>query len=95
MTPKRAEDLVFVHSNLQLLSRRTPEYFKGETKLWDIGGDSFDTFEDVGDLEIAQLSLDDPNLERVVFTDDGDGDEDKMSDDNEDVDLLRLNLEQC
>ncbi|KAG5540905.1 hypothetical protein RHGRI_020969 [Rhododendron griersonianum] len=72
MTPKRAEDLVFIHSNIRLLSRRTRQYMEGQTKMWDIVGDAFDTFGDVGDLEIAQLSLDEPELEAVVFTDDGD-----------------------
>ena len=73
MTPKRAEDLVFIHSNLRLLSRRTPQYMKGETKMWDIAGDSFDSFDDVGELEIAQLSLDEPELEAVLFREEGDG----------------------
>ncbi|XP_057764867.1 uncharacterized protein LOC130985765 [Salvia miltiorrhiza] len=68
LAPQRAEDLVYIHSNLRLLSRRTLEYSKGETKLWDIGGDNFGTLQDVGDLEIAELSLDEPELESVVFT---------------------------
>ncbi|RWR83372.1 DUF659 domain-containing protein/Dimer_Tnp_hAT domain-containing protein [Cinnamomum micranthum f. kanehirae] len=68
MTPKRAEDLVFIHSNLRLLSRRTLQYMKGETKMWDIAGDAFDSFEDAGELEIAQLSLDEPELEAVLFS---------------------------
>lgn len=70
MTPKRAEDLVFIHSNLRLLSRKNPQYTQGETKMWDIGGDAFDTFEDVGMLEIANLSLDEPDMESVIFLDD-------------------------
>ncbi|KAK2662963.1 hypothetical protein Ddye_001537 [Dipteronia dyeriana] len=37
--PQRAEDLVFVHTNLRLLSRRTPTYNKGVSQLWDIGRD--------------------------------------------------------
>ena len=73
MTPKRAEDLVFIHSNLRLLSRRTPQYMKGETKTWDIAGETFDSFDDVGELEIAQLSLDEPELEAVLFREEGDG----------------------
>ncbi|XXG79431.1 hypothetical protein AAC387_Pa09g0501 [Persea americana] len=75
-TPKHAKDLVFIHSNLRLLSRRTPQYMKGETKMWDIAGDSFDSFDDVddvGELEIAQLSLDEPELEAVLFREEGDG----------------------
>lgn len=77
MTPQRAEDLVFIHSNLRLLSRKTPQYQVGETKMWDIGGDTFDSFEDVGVLEVASLSLDEPELEAVIFTDDGDGNGDE------------------
>jgi hypothetical protein len=41
MLPTRAEDLVFVHSNLQLLSRNSPQYNQEETKMWDISGDEF------------------------------------------------------
>ena len=43
MTLQRAKDLVYIHSNLRFLSR-TPEYLKGETKMCDIVGDSFDPF---------------------------------------------------
>lgn len=87
LMPQRADDLVYIHSNLRLLSRRDPEYSKGETKLWDIAGDSFDSFEDVGMLEVAHLSLDEPDLEAVVFTDDGSGNEanDGGAEDEEDV----------
>ena len=40
--------------------------------MWDIGGDDFDSLEDsnVGRLEIANLSLDEPQLEAVLFEDD-------------------------
>ncbi|XP_048139360.1 uncharacterized protein LOC115735362 isoform X2 [Rhodamnia argentea] len=68
MTQKRGEDLVFIHNNLRLLSRKSPQYAEGETKMWDIGGDAFDTFEDVGVLEVASLSLDEPEMESVVFS---------------------------
>ena len=76
MTPQRAEDLVFVHNNLRLLSRRSPQYMEGNTKLWDIGGDGFDSLEGAGLLEIATLSLDEPDMESVLFTDEGEGNED-------------------
>lgn len=46
MDPKRAEDLVFVHSNLRLLSRKEEGYKKGETRLWDINGDVHDPLDD-------------------------------------------------
>ncbi|KAJ7976594.1 Dimer_Tnp_hAT domain-containing protein [Quillaja saponaria] len=45
ITPQRAEDLVYVHTNLRLLSRKNESYNKGETKMWDIGGDHFDPLE--------------------------------------------------
>ncbi|XP_025628477.2 uncharacterized protein [Arachis hypogaea] len=66
--PKRAENLVFVHTNLRLMSRKTPQYKKGETMMWDIAGDDFSPIdEDNGVLEIASLSLDEPELEAVLF----------------------------
>ncbi|GAV68740.1 LOW QUALITY PROTEIN: Dimer_Tnp_hAT domain-containing protein, partial [Cephalotus follicularis] len=71
MTPKRAEDLVYIHSNLRLLSRKSPQYAQG-TKMWDIGGDAFDSLEDVGVLEVASLSLDEPEMESIVFLDEVD-----------------------
>ncbi|CAL5347327.1 unnamed protein product [Camellia sinensis] len=75
MTPQRCEDLVFVHSNIRLLSRRSQLYTEGETKLWDVGGDAFDSLEGSGFLEIANLSLDEPEMEAVLFNDEVDGSE--------------------
>lgn len=69
LKPKRAEDLVFIHSNLRLLSRRLDEYKKGESLMWDIGADRFDSLEGPGLLEIAELSLDEPALEATLFDD--------------------------
>ena len=67
ITPKHAEDLVFVHSNLRLLSRRRPEYTTGESKKWDIGGDNWDEpFGGPGLLEIAYLTLDEPEMETSI-----------------------------
>ncbi|GJN24856.1 hypothetical protein PR202_gb12625 [Eleusine coracana subsp. coracana] len=48
---ERAEDLVFVHSNLRHLSRRTDAYKTGETRMWDVGGDSFDSLGGIGILK--------------------------------------------
>lgn len=70
LNPKRAEDLVFIHNNLRLLSRNTDQYEDEKTKMWDVGGDAFDSLEDTGFLEFAELSLDEPELESVFFTDD-------------------------
>ena len=41
MAPARTEDLVYVHSNLRLLSRRNVEYVNTATKMWNIAGDSW------------------------------------------------------
>ena len=37
LASKRTEDLVFVHNNLRLLSRKSEEYTKGPSKYWDVG----------------------------------------------------------
>lgn len=37
--------------------------------MWDIGGDEFGSMDDLGILEIAQLSLDELEMEVVVITD--------------------------
>ncbi|KAL2341147.1 hypothetical protein Fmac_009087 [Flemingia macrophylla] len=75
MAPHRAQDLVFVHSNLRLLSRNSPQYNQEETKLWDIAGDEFDSLDEFGILEVANLSLDEPELEVMFFNDDQEGGE--------------------
>ncbi|KAF2303564.1 hypothetical protein GH714_019188 [Hevea brasiliensis] len=55
LTPKGAEDLVFIRNNLRLLSRNSSQYYDAKTKLWDIGGDQFGSIEDIGVLEFANL----------------------------------------
>ena len=70
MTPARAEDLVYVHSNLRLLSRRNKEYVNTTTKMWDIAGDSWNESDIHGGAEIlenATLTLDEPILEAMVI----------------------------
>lgn len=64
LTTQRTEDLVYVHNNVRMVSRKQPEYTSGPSKYWDIGGDAAD-----GDniLEIADLSLNDPEIEAVTF----------------------------
>ncbi|XP_074308360.1 uncharacterized protein LOC141643211 [Silene latifolia] len=71
LTPKRAEDLVRIHNNLRLLSRNSEEYIKGRTKMWDVGGDEHDNLDEVGCLDVANLSLDEPDMEMMLFGDDG------------------------
>ena len=70
MAPARAEDLVYVHSNLRLLSRHNVEYVNIATKMWDIAGDSWnegDIHGGAGILENATLTLDEPELEAMVI----------------------------
>ena len=70
MAPARAEDLVYVHSNLPLLSRRNVEYVNTATKMWDIAGDSWnegDIHGGAGILENVTLTLDEPELGAMVI----------------------------
>ena len=58
MTSQLAEDLVFIHTNLHLISkRRSLQYCQGETKMWGIARDKFYTLDDVGMLELTNLLL--------------------------------------
>ncbi|GJS18299.1 urease isoform X2 [Tanacetum coccineum] len=50
----RSFQAVYIHNNLRLLSRNPND----DVKMWDVGGDAFDSMEDVGFLEFADLSLD-------------------------------------
>nr|XP_034580677.1 uncharacterized protein LOC117843997 [Setaria viridis] len=70
LTPERAEDLVFVHNNLRLLSRSSDEYLTGPSQMWDIGGDGFEIFDGVGILQAANLTLDEPEFEVMIAEDD-------------------------
>ncbi|KAL8456618.1 hypothetical protein ACS0TY_034738 [Phlomoides rotata] len=67
ITLEHAENLVYVHNNLHLLSRKAPQYMKGESKMWDVVGDAFDSMDDVGILGVANLSLNESELEFVLF----------------------------
>jgi len=53
---------------LHLLSRKSPEYHHGPSAMWDGGANNFETdFEGGADfLEHADLSLDEPELEKVL-----------------------------
>ncbi|XP_075659018.1 uncharacterized protein LOC142628868 [Castanea sativa] len=55
MAPARADDLVYVHSNLRLLSRRNAEYIHTATKMWDIGGDSWNESDIHGGAEFLRV----------------------------------------
>ncbi|GJS31650.1 hAT dimerization domain, ribonuclease H-like domain protein [Tanacetum coccineum] len=65
LTTSRAQDLVCIHNNLRLLSRNPND----DVKMWDVGGDAFDSMEDVGFLEFADFSLDEPEFENDLIID--------------------------
>ncbi|KAK9984289.1 hypothetical protein SO802_033814 [Lithocarpus litseifolius] len=70
MAPAHVEDLVYVHSNLRLLSRRIEEYVSTATTMWDIAGDSWNENAIHGGAEIlknASLTLDELELEAMVI----------------------------
>ena len=70
MAPAHVEDLVYVHSNLRLLSRRNMEYVNTATKMWDIARDSWNEGNihgGAGILENATLTLDELELEAMVI----------------------------
>lgn len=62
--------MVYVHNNLRLLSRKSPQYLLGESRLWDVGGDRFDPLDGAEELEIASLSLDERELEKMIIQED-------------------------
>jgi hypothetical protein len=35
--------------------------------MWDVGGDNQETFDEAGILQFANLSLNDPGFEAVIF----------------------------
>jgi hypothetical protein len=47
LTPECAEDLVYVHNNLCLLSRSTNNYVTRPSKMWDVGADEHETFDGI------------------------------------------------
>ena len=70
MAPARVEDLVYVHSNFRLLSKRNEQYVHTATKMWDIAEDSWnesDIHRGARILENAALTLDEPELEVMVI----------------------------
>jgi len=70
MASAYAEDLVYVHFNLQLLSRHNEEYVNAATKMWDIVEDSWnksDIYGGAGIFENVTLTLDKLELEAMVI----------------------------
>ena len=69
---------MYVYNNLCLLSRNSEEYNEEETKMWDIGGCGFNSFQGSDILDFATLSLDEPTMEVVLFADDGEEDNEEV-----------------
>jgi hypothetical protein len=62
--------------------RKSKSYTEGETKMLDIGGDEWNLSDGVDILEVVSLSLHEPDMEAVLFTDDGEA--------NNDIDTVRV-----
>ena len=58
LAARKAEDLVYIHSNLRLLSRNEPDYKKGPSMLWDVAPKSVDFDATIQDLARATLEDD-------------------------------------
>jgi hypothetical protein len=69
LTPNYAEDLVYVHNNLRLVSRSTNDYVTRPSKMWDVGADEHETFDGISVLQEAELTLDEPRLEVMMIED--------------------------
>ncbi|XP_049932151.1 uncharacterized protein LOC126409802 [Nymphaea colorata] len=57
LTSKRVEDLVYVHSNLRLLSRTSNDYSSESSKYWDVNPEDIDV-ELEGEHELHALNMD-------------------------------------
>ena len=58
---KKAEDLVFIHNNWGLLSRKDPGYKKGPEKLWDVLPETSDldmTVQDISRIALLDVEED-------------------------------------
>lgn len=55
LAAKRAEDLVFIHTNLSLVSRKDSKYKRGAEKLWDVAPESADSDLTIQDLARATM----------------------------------------
>jgi hypothetical protein len=53
----------------EYIAEKLKSIIEGETRMWDVGGDSFESLSGVGILEVANLSLDEPGLQSVSFGD--------------------------
>ncbi|CAN6465244.1 unnamed protein product [Victoria cruziana] len=66
LTSKRAEDLVYVYSNLRLLSRSKHEYREGYTKEWDVDPEEFNLEDDFDNFNLDDEEKDKEENEELV-----------------------------
>ncbi|XP_039044807.1 uncharacterized protein LOC120184396 [Hibiscus syriacus] len=55
---------------MSLTKRSSSQYEDEKTKMWDVGGDAFDSLGDVGYLEFVELSFDEQDLESQLISKD-------------------------
>lgn len=67
--------MVFVYTNLHLLSKKSKDYNKGENRTWNIIRDAFNPFEGAKVLKNTSLSLDEPDIKSILFIDGNDKNE--------------------
>jgi len=75
LTSKRAEKLVYVHSSLRLLTRKTPEYLQGPAAQWDVDPEDASQIDDDDDgpslhAGLVNVPLDDIELQVQGIDDD-------------------------
>lgn len=79
---------MFVHYNLRLLSHKKEKYINGRpSKYLDVGGDRFDIDEITNDL--TELSIDDPQIEGVIFEEEFEDLEEDVEDVEEIANLIK------
>lgn len=61
MKLSRANNLIFIDNNLHHLSRNV------KSKMWDVGGDAFDSLENVKFLKFVELSIDEPEMKNKLI----------------------------
>lgn len=88
---KKAEDLVFVHTNLRLLSRKNDHYKEGATTLWDVAPECANLYATLHDLITVGDSDDDSvahGASSISGTMLGSNNISAVGDDDENVDFL-------
>jgi hypothetical protein len=54
---------------MRLLSRITKDYLKGQSQMWDVGGDNHEIFDGADIIQFADLSLDDTEFKAMILQD--------------------------